>query len=476
MKRIAVILALFVPVFLFAQNSRTTIDEKRAADIAIGFYNQHNPQKAVLHDDGITLVQSNPYVFDIESGKGFVVVANNESDQPILAFSFENRFDGNIPAVRDWIASYRHHSSGKSTPDGHRSLQPKNDGVSPMMTTEWGQEPFYNEMCPIDASTGDTTTAGSVITAMAQVMRYWQHPKVGTGSNSYADPDHGTQSAHFDSTIYRWHAMPAQLDVNSSPYQRQSVAKLVYHCAVASGTYFFTAAQGGGATFVTSYGIEDLDCAENAFKRYFKYKSTISGLRRSTFSDQQWADTIKSELDAGRPVIYTSYHEYTSFSHAFVCDGYTFIDEQTMFHFNWGWNGTSNGFYSLENLSPTLDSVTYHFISSQNAIVGIEPDYTIPDDTTTVDTIVVGIPSQNTAYEAQQLTILPNPATEHVTLTATQPFETVNIFDAKGHLMGTRRTSPTKQLTLDISHLPSGIYFLQVVKKGEKHYKKIIRL
>ena len=35
--------------------------------------------------------------------------------------------------------------------------------------------------------------------------------------------------------------------------------------------------------------------------------------------------------------------------HCFVCDGY---DTNGLFHFNWGWNGQSNGYFEITNLSP----------------------------------------------------------------------------------------------------------------------------
>lgn len=35
--------------------------------------------------------------------------------------------------------------------------------------------------------------------------------------------------------------------------------------------------------------------------------------------------------------------------HAFVCDGY---DGNGLFHFNWGWSGNGDGYYSLSVLNP----------------------------------------------------------------------------------------------------------------------------
>jgi hypothetical protein len=54
---------------------------------------------------------------------------------------------------------------------------------------------------------------------------------------------------------------------------------------------------------------------------------------------------LRSELDAGRPIYY---HGFGSGGHAFNVDGYQGND---FFHFNWGWSGSYNGYYYLDNLN-----------------------------------------------------------------------------------------------------------------------------
>ena len=57
---------------------------------------------------------------------------------------------------------------------------------------------------------------------------------------------------------------------------------------------------------------------------------------------------IKAELNAGRPVFYAGYSKDTG--HQFVCDGY---DNNGLFHFNWGWSGSSDGYFELSVLNPS---------------------------------------------------------------------------------------------------------------------------
>ena len=54
--------------------------------------------------------------------------------------------------------------------------------------------------------------------------------------------------------------------------------------------------------------------------------------------------------------------------HAFVCDGY---NASNQFHFNWGWGGSHNGYYYLNDLTPG----SYSFTTGQAAVFSIRPDY-----------------------------------------------------------------------------------------------------
>ena len=78
-----------------------------------------------------------------------------------------------------------------------------------------------------------------------------------------------------------------------------------------------------------------------------------------------WIELLKTELDNNRPILYRG-HSNSSGGHAFVCDGY---DSNDKFHFNWGWSGSANGFFSLTALTPS----SHNFSEFQAAIIGIQP-------------------------------------------------------------------------------------------------------
>ena len=81
---------------------------------------------------------------------------------------------------------------------------------------------------------------------------------------------------------------------------------------------------------------------------YFNYDSNIQSYYRDYYSKPEWEGLIKAELNAGRPVFYAGYSKDTG--HQFVCDGY---DNNGLFHFNWGWSGSSDGYFELSVLNPS---------------------------------------------------------------------------------------------------------------------------
>ena len=319
------------------------------------------------------------YVFAIRGG-GFVIVSADNRVQPILGYSVVSDFAvDNIPSnLAAWLAGYdkqirtvmedaslpvhagwQEQSAPKSA-DGYDSI------VGPLMTTTWDQSPFYNDMCPMHG--GERTMTGCVATAMAQVMKYWNWPATGVGQHSYNDGGYGVLSADFGATAYDWVNMPTALTSSSTAAQVSAVATLMYHCGVAVEMMYGTEADFGSGAYDLMWdnGL-NYPCAENAFRTYFKYAPSLTGIARYRYPQNEWAAIIKNEIDHHRPVIYGGQVDGMGFGHQFVCDGY---DTNGFFHFNWGWSGYSDGFYSLSNMV----AGDYSLNQGHTAIIGIEPD------------------------------------------------------------------------------------------------------
>ena len=257
------------------------------------------------------------YTFVGENGKGFVLVSADDCVLPILGFSADGTFGTkDMPDhVREWLDDYEVQIRFYRNLSGHRirssndtsdsivkshwndllgdnpPTPPQYTSVTPLLTTHWGQQPLYNSLCPYDSQHGTRTVAGCVAVAVAQVMKYWNHPTTGYGSHSYTHPDYGTQSADFGTTTYAWSSMPDSLTSSSSTTQVNAIATLLYHVGVAVEMDYGVSSTGGSGAFnnnegaqPSTFGSTSVPSAENALRYYFKYRSNAHHLMFPTRS------------------------------------------------------------------------------------------------------------------------------------------------------------------------------------------------
>jgi len=325
---------------------------------------------------------ANYYIFNA-GNRGFVTVTADDCVKPVIAYSTEGGFDpNNIPTnATGLLDNYKEQISYavehnvpatgiitaqwssliSSKPVAQRTTATVT--VGPLLTTTWNQLPYYNAMCPVDASTSEQAVAGCVATATAQVMKYWNYPATGQGTHSYSTT-YGILNADFGATTYDWAAMPNAVSANNN-----AVATLIYQIGVAVNMNYSATSSGA---YVTKAQSPVTNCAEYALTTYFKYASTTHGIERSNFTDQQWIDALKTELDNMRPVIYAGFGSVGG--HCWVADGY---DANNMFHINWGWGGVSDGYFEVDAMNPSALGAgggSGGFNAGQHAIIGIQPD------------------------------------------------------------------------------------------------------
>lgn len=355
--------------------------------------------------------QSAYYVFENEAG-GFVIVSGDDVAYPILGYSNDRAADAlYMPSnVKAWLEGYAADiqsavDNGLQQSDEVKrawaNLESYSNAaviVSPLILTRWNQDPYYNDLCPMDNSRNERTVVGCVATAMAQVLRYWKYPITGNGSHSYTHT-HGVQSANFANTTYDWDNMPFELTSTSSDIEKAAVAQLMYHCGVSVEMDYGVSATGGSGAFTISSKSNSTHCAEYALREYWGYKPTLQGLQKSKYSDKDWKTMLKNDLKAGRPIIYSGYGDG---GHCFVCDGY---NEDEYFHFNWGWGGLYDGFFLLNALAPGTGGTgsgggTYN--NDQQAIFGLEPLKSLDNDEAAKDlqlASTISISSSEIAYK-----------------------------------------------------------------------------
>lgn len=327
------------------------------------------------------------YLFAAPDG-GFVVLSADDATRPVLAYSHSGflavdslpvQFADRVDAFSQQIALSREQAVAP-TPDNQARwlMQPsakatKGDkSVAPLLETLWDQSPYYNAHCP------SGTVAGCAAIAQAQLMRFYRFPNIGVGSHSYRYKNYYTLSADFGHTLYDWNHMPNQLTASSSNQEVQAVAKMVYHVGVSIDMDYNSAYNGGSGAYGI-LGMPGYPSMDNSLKDYFRYNPQMQAIFKDVgYNDQTWAQALMGELDLGQPVLYGGVS--TAGGHAFVCDGYEVRDDVPYFHFNFGWSGVGDAYFTVDDISPNVSPTgavgqTYTFNMQNSALLGCTPVY-----------------------------------------------------------------------------------------------------
>ncbi|QMU28075.1 thiol protease/hemagglutinin PrtT [Adhaeribacter radiodurans] len=333
------------------------------------------------------------YVFASQPTGGLVFISADDNVKPVLGYTRTGTFNtAKMPTnLAKWLEGYKNeirfaakqNNSNEKTKRAWKALQEGTApyarthstlaaSVDPLVSTTWDQSPYYNELCPYDNDANDRAVTGCVATAMAQIMRYWKYPARGSGFHSYNHEKYGTLSANFSNTTYDWDNMP-----NSINGSNTAIATLMRDVGISVDMSYGVGSTGGSSAYVISAASQGDHNSEYALKTYFGYED-VKGVQRRDYSDSEWINLMKTELDNGQPILYAGFGN--GGGHAFVCDGY---DQNDLFHMNWGWSGYYDGFFALSALNPDGQGTgggTGSYNSNQQALIGIKAPNQNPNE------------------------------------------------------------------------------------------------
>lgn len=338
----------------------------------------------------ITLSQESYYVFPNANSKGFTIVSGDDRLPEIVGYSSQGSYDENnlpegfVSFMKAYQNLYNKVNLGdaealknlaeiKAWRNKKNASAASTSAVAPLLgNIEWDQTSPYNNMCPRYDSVHVAAT-GCVATAMAQVMAYYKYPKqLKADIPGYVNRWNGIPmeipTITREEGVYDWDNMLPKYnkEANATQQQKDAVAKLMYHC---------------GAAVQMNYGLESA-AAVSATKlaKYFGYDADLMmDLSRSSFTLDKWMQIIDTELAAGRPVLYGG--QASDGGHQFICDG---KDGEGLYHINWGWSGSQNGYFDLSLLNPEKGGTGsgnsmegYNRLCSMT--IGIAPDNGVVD-------------------------------------------------------------------------------------------------
>lgn len=387
--------SLLVPMVLMAGprsfQQAKAIAEKQAALLGVTIDQKAMVKARKQGSKGeLTLSQESYYVFPNANSKGFTIVSGDDRLPEIVGYSSQGSYDENnlpegfVSFMKAYQNLYNKVNLGdaealknlaeiKAWRNKKNASAETSSAVSPLLgNIEWDQTSPYNNMCPRYDSVHVAAT-GCVATAMAQVMAYYKYPKqLKADIPGYVNRWNGIPmeipTITREEGVYDWDNMLPKYnkEANATQQQKDAVAKLMYHC---------------GAAVQMNYGPESAaSVSATKLAKYFGYDADLMmDLNRSSFTLDKWMQIIDTELAAGRPVLYSG--QASDGGHQFICDG---KDGEGLYHINWGWSGSQNGYFDLSLLNPEKGgtgsgSSTEGYNRLCSITIGIAPDNGVVD-------------------------------------------------------------------------------------------------
>lgn len=224
---------------------------------------------------------------------------------------------------------YRHSAAWKR----FKNIEESQDEKPPFMLTTW-----WNQKAPFNDNGPENTAAGCGAVAIAQIINYYKKPHSGFGQVQYYCKDSVFVSADFSEHPFDWDNIRGFYGEDNSDEERRAVANLVYMAGLAAKVNY--ASTSAAKWHKLMWGVQ----------HYLHFSPKSRFLHRRYYSTAEWTDMLCKELEAGRPVLYSSSNTAvdsdTLKAHIFVIDG---RDANGYFHCNYGnYGNNTDQFTSLE--------------------------------------------------------------------------------------------------------------------------------
>ncbi len=258
-----------------------------------------------------------------------------------------------------------------------------------LVQSKWGQSGHGENYYTPGTRNGSKSVCGCVATMGGQTMRFWQYP---TASISAIANWYG--SCNYEGTQKGW-------DVNGYDASASATTRTAWSPAF-GGTYNWSyiklsPSSYDSSTYKAAIGKLTRDVGMTCFMNYNQNNSGASGAPGAVFGhrivDQftyanskitsGWNDSSRAamlgSLDAGLPC------PTLVPGHAIIADGYGYDGSGTLYvHFNFGWTGSSDGWYA----PPDLSAVHSQFTSIQDVMYNVYPPSKGDPDLTIVSGVV----------------------------------------------------------------------------------------
>lgn len=368
MKKLTLLLLSFLLCISSYRAISQSVTEQDAATVAKNFLEYHSAGFSV--GEMVAVTENSRQLGWVAQllPDGFILVSGSYDLRPVLAYSFESswntggseqeifhtlmRFDlGNrldFAAFSDKNKAknqqaWRNFLAGNVAKTRFEQWPPA--GTTPTggwLFANWTQNAPYNAMCPIDPNTNTRSVNGCPATAMAMILNCLEDIKgtrlsdaddyyhnFGAGNKFWIDNDwqaHGFP--YFDSLNLYLDTLENNY-LGNKPISNSEKAAINFACGVALKQVYSSSVSG-------TWGIEQ---AAAAWQRFGFTES-----RLVYDSDTTLSSDLAENIKQGWPAHLGLVDPPVSVGHNVVVDGYN-TDE--FYHFNFGWGGSANGWYTM---------------------------------------------------------------------------------------------------------------------------------
>lgn len=324
---------------------------------------------------------------------GFVIIAGNDNAMPVLAISENGRFESDrMPDnVRWWMERMKTYVRSRMIQTGlvrarWAALQGTraddwsldSEAVTQKEghpTPEWDQgnkdlvlfgQNIFNAFCPRDR-TGALSVTGCVATSIAEVMTTLSAiypeamPATSTGTiSAYSVPNNYVAAAtrnapyHLGTTVFDWEGLRTLRNTDAirealnegKTVLLENLGRLMADCGAIMQAQYSSEGTGAVSEYIPSYMSSHFYMSKNAHVE-----------KADNYTSAQWTRMLKEEL-IRHPVLYSGRTTDGAHGHAFVFDGFGRLEDDIVFHVNFGWRSLCNGYYRFDFLKTDEDGET----------------------------------------------------------------------------------------------------------------------
>ena len=364
---------LIVSIFLLISCMLTSepITISKAENTALSFLKVMNIDAKIMKNEVIyNKADRIAYVFHTNP-EGFVIITADDQLTPVYAYSTNSRFSQTNDnamhfitidlserlRVKDFFSEdlkEKNSNAWNNLNDTAPHLDiPQDWSVYPpqgltttdgWITSRWGQGDPLNMYCPIDPGTGNRSVVGCVATSFAQLVNYHQFFNLPGFSSGDAYTSYYTQpniDIDTDATTYDFPTF-SQLNqllvpmrnayLNHTTPTTDNKAALNVACGFLVEMSYSESGSGSGTNMIA-----------DALNNRMGYTSAST---MSTWHDQAtFYSNLIYDMQNARPGALSIFKSEGYDGHAINVDGYR--SDLDHYHLNFGWNGNSDGWYSL---------------------------------------------------------------------------------------------------------------------------------